>query len=158
MPRAIVVLSSLISAALVLWLGSGMPDQVASHFGTNGVANGFMPRWLLIGINLAVMCCLPLAAWFMQERAVRGGYAKLPNAAFWLSASQRLRTESFVKMHAAMLAVATTVFFLFVFLLVVRANRSAPAVMDMPDFFVALGVFLAFIVGWVISLQLRFRK
>ena len=49
----------LVLAAFVWLSSSALPEVVASHFGANGAANGFMPRGMYVAILLALVLGVP---------------------------------------------------------------------------------------------------
>ena len=160
MNRVLVLSSGAIGAILVLWLGRGLPDRVASHFGPSGVADSFMPRPMFLGLMLAVTAVLPVLVWLMQIRAAKNKTAKIPNAEYWLSPERRASTVAFIEAHAAIFSVSLTAFMVYVTWAVVGANEPTghlPA-LNIKSFLLSVGLFLLFTVGWVGYLRVHFRR
>jgi hypothetical protein len=158
MALALVLLAALVVGVFIFTLGQTLPPLVASNFGAAGQANAFMPRSAFVGIMLFVGCFVPVLIWLLTSVAARKGIARIPNAAHWLSPANRVQTFAFLQNANAAFAIALAGFIGFVFWLVVIANRSAPPILPFWPFAAALGSFIAFTVGWVANLALRFRR
>jgi len=158
MATIIVITSAIVSAIIMLWLGHDLPDLVASHFGTSGHANAYMPRTAFIAIMLFVTSVLPLLIWLLQVFAVRRGRLRIPNSDYWLAPANRAQTVAFLERHGAVLSVATTVFMTFVFVLVVKASHAQPPRLPLWPFVTALFAFMVFVLVWALLPFLRFRR
>lgn len=52
-------------AAFVWFTSAALPEVVASHFGSSGAADGFMPRGVYIAVFLALIVGVPLLLAFL---------------------------------------------------------------------------------------------
>ena len=153
-----------VSAAGILyaiWLGSGLPPRVASHFGVTGDANGWMTRDQFVGVMLFVLGVLPpLMQWGMTRALRTGKRLRIPDAAYWLSAARRPATERWLRRHFALFCAALPLFLARVFWLVAQANRGAPAhpMLDNGAMLTSLGLFLAATAVWVAVMNRHFRR
>jgi hypothetical protein len=82
-------------AAVFVWVtGLTLPNLVASHFGAEGAANGFMPRSFYIGFMLVVIIGLPallvVVTWFALGSS--SARINLPNRDYWLAPERRTET------------------------------------------------------------------
>lgn len=153
-----------VSAAGILyamWLGSTLPPVVASHFGATGDANGFMTRDQFVGLMLFVLGAIPLLMQWGMTRALRKRKTlRIPDAAYWLAEPRRAATERWLRRHFALFCAALPMFLAWVFWLVARANRNAPAhpMLDTGAMLASLAVFLAATAAWVAVLNRHFRR
>jgi len=144
-----------------LWLGSRLPPVVASHFGAAGDANGWMSRDAFVGLMCFVLGVMPsLALWGMTSVLRRGRRLRIPDAAYWLADSRRAATQRWLRSHFAWFCAGLPIFLAWIFWLVARANRGAPAhpTLDNDTMLASLAVFLAATAIWVLALNRHFRR
>ncbi|MFT7626342.1 MAG: putative membrane protein [Myxococcota bacterium] len=83
-----ITLVSVVAQALLAW--ETLPERVASHFGGDGVPNGWMQREQFLGIwiGVTVLCnsCVALPAISMRTIP---DLVSIPNRRFWLSTPER---------------------------------------------------------------------
>ena len=151
----------LAAAVAFVWGSSdALPPLVASHFDSQGNADGFMPRSgyvtfivvLLLGIPL-LLAYLPIALARMDVRNIN-----LPNGQYWLAAERREETFVFLRLHFVSFASVLVVFLAYVHWLVVQANQHQPPQLSTPAIITGLVVFTAAVVVWLIILYRRFNK
>lgn len=144
----------------VLWQGSQLPAEVASHFGVAGEVNGRMARDDFVACMLAAMLGVPLLLWAVLGWAVRRDQVNIPHASYWLAAPQRAATVRFLYRHFTSLTIGVTLFLGYTFWLVARANAGAPAhpALDVKMAYLGLGLFLVLVTAWAAVLGLRFRR
>ncbi|MCA6216029.1 DUF1648 domain-containing protein [Ideonella sp. B7] len=147
--------------AAFIWLSSSaLPEVVASHFGVNGAANGFMPRGAYVAIMLALALGLPsLLAFLPGALAGQGGTnLNIPNREYWLAPERRENTVAFIVAHGRLFAVAVAFFLAYVHWLVVRANALRPPVLSTTGITAGLVVFFVFLAAWLFALLAKFRR
>ncbi|MBS0387054.1 MAG: DUF1648 domain-containing protein [Proteobacteria bacterium] len=148
-------------AALYVWYSSrALPAVVATHFGANGAANGYMTHANYLRFMLAFVVLLPWLVNFVMERAlaVPGARINLPNRDHWLSESQRASTIDYLLRHMRFFSLMLTAFLCAMHSLVVGANAAAPPALDNKRFSIALGAYLLVIVLWIVALRRHFRR
>ncbi len=152
-----VVVGSITGIALT---ADRLPLQVASHFGPNGLANGFMTRDSYLALSIAMVVMPPALVGLAITLAVRHfpRYLNLPNRDFWLAPERREATAAYLAVHAGWLAALLSVFALAIHLLVVRANQLAPPQLETAPFLLAMLVFGVMMVAWIGALARRFRR
>ena len=144
-----------------LWLGSGLPPVVASHFGAAGEANGHMTRDQFVALMCIVLGVLPLVMLSGMTRALRRrDRLKIPDADYWLAPSRRPGTERWLRRHFMRMCVGLPIFLAYVFWRVAEANRGAPAqaALAQGPLLAGLAVFLAATVAWIVVLHRHFRR
>jgi len=136
-----------------------LPLRVASHFGADGVANGWSSResyvWTLIVILTAVT--LMMAGTAALVRITPTNLVNLPHREYWLAAERREATIGAVQRFGFIMAGLTSLLFLAIHLLTVAANESQPAVLSGAVWWL-LGAFLAATGAMLFLLYRRFSR
>jgi uncharacterized membrane protein len=137
-----------------------LPERVASHFGPDGSANGFMARHIYLALMLAIGVGAPVLMSLMAGAFVHSfaRFINIPNRAHWLAPARREATVAYLATHAAWLAAGLAVFVLAVHLLVIRANRLNPPRLDTREMIALLVAFAGSLVVWMAVLSRRFRR
>ena len=156
----VVMATSFAGLLFAIWIGSGLPATVASHFGAAGDANGQMSRDQFVVVMVFMLCALPLLTMAGLSYAVKRDAINIPNARFWLAEPRRGATQRWLHGQFTRLCVGLTLFLSYVLWLVAAANRGAPAhpTLDLHWMLGGVGVFLAAMTAWVAALQRRFRR
>lgn len=107
---------------------SRIPERIASHFGANGVANGWMSRdgyvWFMVGIVTLVSATM-LAA-FGSVRYLPSALVNIPRRDYWLAPERRDETARTLMRSGLLMVGLNSLFFLGIHLLVVAANEAQP--------------------------------
>ncbi len=156
MSKIVVFLFSALSAAFVLWIGAGMPEWVASHFGPPGEPDGHISRGSFVTTMAAMAAGLPLAAWFLL-RARPAGPPKIPAAGLWRAPAASSR-RAVGDARAAALCVALGALLDFVAWRVGVANQQPGADhLSNAPMWAGLAAFLVFVAAWSFD-HLRARR
>ena len=148
-------------AALYVWFSSrALPPVVATHFGADGAANGYMTHAVYVRFMLAFVVLLPWLVNFAMERILSSPRANinLPNRDHWLSESQRGPTIDYLLRHMRWFGLLLAAFLCAMHALVVSANAAVPPALDNTRFSIALGAYMLVIVLWIVALRRRFRR
>lgn len=151
----------LVIAEGFVWLTSGgLPPVVASHFGSGGAANGFMGKGTYTAFMLAVVVAVPALLGLLGQlvRVLPLQLLNLPNKQYWLAPQRRAATLESLSSLSMPFALALVVLLCFVHWLVVQANAVQPARLLEGSLFVALAVFGAATVLWLVVLFRRFNR
>ena len=135
---AIIVGAATIAATL-----DRLPEVVATHFGRDGLANGWMSQGAYAITMLAVTIGAPLAVavgttWLPR---VSPSMLKLDRCRRWANPAARPGLIAATSMLGGVIGTTLAVFLGAIHLLVVDANASSPARMDQPAF---VGLMLSF--------------
>lgn len=137
-----------------------LPDRIATHFGIDGHANGFMTR----GPYLLVMCLLAVGVPALIMLGVSGalgrasGSVKIPHRDYWLSTERRDATLEWLAQHTARLAAGACGFAFAVHIALIRANGFVPPRLEAVVSTGLLAGSLGAVLTWVYSLARRFRR
>ena len=161
--RTPAILLGLLYLGLVLWVSLSMPllpGRVATHFGMGGRPNGWVSRdgyrvfILLFGLGMPTFTTL---LGFLT-RFFPAWTVNVPNREYWLAPERRSATDAHVLRHCLWLACLEVAFVGGIHYLTILANNAVPVHMPNGTFLAILGVFLASVALWIVSLVGRFRK
>ncbi|TAH41296.1 MAG: DUF1648 domain-containing protein [Gammaproteobacteria bacterium] len=152
--------SAIAGIAFVVISAWSLPDPVASHFGGEGLANGFMSRGAYTALMAVLAGGIPLLLAGSMIAAIKlsGDKINLPNREYWLAPERRGETMTWLIRHTHRFALALLVFMCCVHWLVLRANALQPPRLEESWFIGGLLAFFLFLAGWFIRLLLRFRR
>jgi hypothetical protein len=136
-----------------------LPGRVASHFGANGLANGFVVRDAYLAFMIGLVAGLPALTGLVVNRLVRRpDSVKLPNRDYWLAPDRLNETTEVLTAHVAWLAAGVAAFVLGIHLLVIRANHFSPARLEVLPIVSLMTAFGIALMGWNRTLQRRFQR
>ena len=151
-------------AAVYSWLlmslfqsADSLPQRVASHFGSEGSANGWMGRsWYLVFTALLPLLIAGIfagtAAWV---KTIPAKFVSIPNRDYWLAPERRERLSRLLMIRMMWLASLAALFFGCLHALTMEANRVIPPrLADGP----LLGLFIGFLLLlllWIVLLMMR---
>jgi uncharacterized membrane protein len=157
-PSRIVFATLLLAATLRFFmLYPRLPPIVASHFGPDGRANGWMTKegfalfsLIPLGVALIVALFAPLLAARLPARLIN-----LPNKEYWLAPERKAATVEVLYEHMEWLGCALLALFIFIYELVFAANMRGTGLANGP-FTAGLVGFLVFVAMWLIRFNRRF--
>ena len=137
-----------------------MPSLVASHFGANGVANGFMPRSTYLILMVVFVIGLPTVMVFITRQGMSRNNTRinLPNRDFWLAPERRIETIDFLRTGVLRFGFLLITFLCYVHWLVVRANEAQLVHLDESWFLGGLATFLIALFFWLKIFMGHFRS
>ena len=155
-----VILILAVLAGVVVTTSAALPDTMASHFGADGIANGFSTRDRYTTMMVLVVVVLPAVVGLLPAflGRVASGLLNIPHREYWLAPQRRASTLAFLSLHGAWFAVLLAGFLTYVHWLVVRANLAQPAILPQSGMVPVLAVFLLATMVWVSMLYTRFRR
>ena len=135
-------------AADVVQFYPQLPEKVASHFGSNGQANGWSDKdsFLIVwgGILLVLNLLFGVIILFLDKMPIR--WINVPNKEYWFAPE---RVESTVKMLGktlVLLTAATDLFLILLFHLVLKANLLPRPVLG-AEFWMIFGIYFIGMIG-----------
>ncbi len=146
------------SACFVLWLGHGLPADVASHFDGAGRPDGSMSRTGFVATMIVMAVAPPPAMLLLLPRLRDTSRPNVPAAGRW-SAPASGSQPAIGAGAAAAFAAGLSVFMDFAAWRVAAANAGpSAAALSMPAMWVGAAVFLAFVAAWSVWLVSRRRS
>jgi uncharacterized membrane protein len=137
-----------------------LPERVAVHFDTTGVADGWMTRDQYRYYILGFLILLPsLLVWVMAVLPrLTGGRGQIPNSDYWFAQDRRYMTESFLIAHACWLGCLTLAVIYGIHILLLRANAATPSTLPMGRFITMIILYLCGIGWWTARLLRHFQR
>ena len=136
-----------------------LPDQIASHFNSNGEPDGWQSnRWFfafyagMLGVMLLSFIGLPLTFRCMPSR-----YINVPNKDYWFSEKHKHNTIRDLQTRMAWCGVFTLVFIIVIYQLLITLNLNPPPKLPETKFWLLLSVYIVFLSGWCIALWRAYR-
>lgn len=155
-PRAAALAAIAVGAAFVCWVGSALPDPVASHFSSSGAADGRMSRPAFVALMLALGSAMPAAMLFWLRSLRAPARPAVPVIGGW-SAPMGSGGRVVGPWAAASFAVGLAAFMDFVAWLACRANAAAAPSLPPSDVMPGVLTFVAFVAAWGVAVSLRRR-
>lgn len=145
---------SVVLVLLVLGTGPALPARVATHFGMDGLPNGWMSREAFMR-SIVVIVILPVVLLqgigFLLGR-LPTSLINLPNREYWLAPERRAKTLAHIRTSMLEFGNATFAFLIFVVWSVIEANTANAETRLGNLFAYGLFTFLAFVAVWTFSL------
>lgn len=144
----------------MLATSSQLPQRVATHFGGEGRANGWMsrPGYLVFEAVFPLAVGLFMAGLSGLIRRFPARYVNLPRKDFWLAPERLALTTGILRSRLVWLACLMTLFFWGLHVLTVEANRVHPAQLPMGGMLGVVIAFLTAVMIWVALLLMRFAE
>lgn len=137
-----------------------LPERVAIHFDTNGVADGWMSRESYRLAVLGGLVGLPsLLVWVMAglPRLTKGS-GQVPNNEYWFAPERRHATESYLLSHACWLGCMTVAIVYGMYILILRANAMSPPLLAMDRLILILVIYLCGLGWWFVRFLRHFQR
>jgi serine/threonine-protein kinase len=137
-----------------------LPARVVSHFGANGIPNGWMSREVFLGTCVGTVAFIALIFGVIDALLPKMPTAlwNLPNKGYWLAPERKERTAGIVSNALLLIESLTVLFILAVFFMCCKVNLAAPVRLNTGTLNVMLAVFLSLIGISVIAMLVRFSK
>jgi uncharacterized membrane protein len=136
-----------------------LPDQVAIHFGSGGVPNGWASKCTHALILLLIE--VPVFALFMSAGRLvlrfPQKWISLPNKDYWLRQENRAELEARFTALMHEFGVVLFVFLFAVGLLTLDANLSDPVRLNEALFLALFVAYMLYVVSWLVKLVRRLK-
>lgn len=152
---------ALLGAAVYILITAGqLPPRVASHFGGDGLANGYMSRdgyrlfMLLFTVGLPLLMVAVVGG--LPARFPK--WSNLPHKDHWFAPERRDDSLAFLRRHAYWFGTLLVFFMTAIHTLIIQANAQTPPRLAEGPFLGMMAVFLGGLAVWIVALLWRFRK
>lgn len=141
---SLLVAAGLVTLIQVFLYSSNLPPRVASHFGPNGAADGWMTRasFLALHLGLQTSCAALLLAIARFGRLLPDSLLSMPHKDYWLHADRREVTLDYTEALLTCIAGITATFLAGVFQCVYQANVDGTGRLSS-------SVFLPLLIGYI---------
>jgi uncharacterized membrane protein len=135
-----------------------LPERVATHFGMEGRADGWMTKsqFAIFYVCLTGFMTLTFLGIGKLIEVTPNDLINLPNRDYWLAPGRRAATIAAISSEMAWFGVAIVGFMICVMHLSMQATLTGSNRLD-STFFWMFGGFMAFVVIWLTRLFARFR-
>lgn len=158
--KVLMVLTGMAGVIQSIYYYTQFPEKVASHFGSSGIPDGWMPRLENLFVSSAIFVFMTIMMFSLPRLVsilpVR--FVNLPNRDYWLANERKEQTIKDLTVRMFIFGSAINIFFIFVTHMVFEANNVQPVKLNENNMLLALGIFMLFLAGWLISFIRRFRK
>jgi hypothetical protein len=137
-----------------------LPERVAIHFRTDGVADGWINRENYRFLMSSLLVLLPLLlVWLMAGLPrLTNGKGQIPNCEYWFAQERRQQTERFLINHACWLGCLTVAVVYGTHISIARANAISPPALASGRFTTMVVVYLCGLVWWTTAYLRHFRR
>ena len=159
LPRIILLILVGIFIAQMSYYYVNLPEQVASHFDGAGIPNGWMSKSTFVIFELFLLIFVVGQFMFVPRliEKMPDSLINLPNKKYWLAAERRSEAFSIIRIYFEWFSVGLLILFIAINQLVFRANLNHENLSN-KEAWVIIGMFLAFVAVWLISLVRKFRN
>lgn len=159
-PRMVLLLLYVAAIVQLGWIGSHLPDTVATHFDGAGHPDGTMTRGGMIGFQLMMLAIT--AAAFLGLPFLFGRMPptmiNVPHREYWLSTERRAGSMAALRNWMAVVGCGVVLLLMAVTAMVHHANRMSPPRLSSPVFVACLASFLLYVAGAIVALYRRFPR
>ena len=160
--RALVIFICLniFACVFIFYTSQYLPDKVATHFGIEGRADGWMSRSGYLAFMLAFMTGMSTFVSFVVGTLPRKfpQWTNIPNRDYWLAPERCDESARFLSAHGKRLASLIVMMMLGMHYTILRANHFNPPALPGSTFTSILLGFALALVWWIVRLYRRFPK
>ena len=156
---SLVVAGAILTLVQTWMCSSNLPERVASHFGPNGLADGWMTKTSLIGLHIGLQAATAglLLAIAKYGRHLPDSLLNMPHKDYWLHRDRRRETFDYTEGLLTCIAGLTVIFLAGVFHLVYQANVDGTNRLSARWFWPLLIGYFALLIWLIVRMSLRFR-
>jgi len=144
----------------VIYTTQYLPDIVATHFGSDNRANGWMTRMGYLTFMSGFLIGVPAFVSFVVAVIPRKypQWTNVPNRDYWLTAERREESLIFLSAHGMRLGCLIVMMMLGMHYTILLANHTQPPALPVPVFSSLLIGFALALLWWTVRLYRRFPK
>ena len=160
--RALIVLICLnvFAGVFIFYTAQYLPERVATHFGMDGRADGWMSRSGYVAFMLLFTIGMSAFVTFIVGTLPRKfpQWTNIPNRDYWLAPERREESAHFLSTHGKRLAYLIVMMMLGMHYTILLANHMKPPALPGSTFTSILLGFALALVWWIVRLYRRFPK
>lgn len=137
-----------------------LPETVASHFSSDGDANGWLNKQGLMIVYGVILLVLYLVFYMSGKFNLEGDqkYLSLPNKDYWLQDIRRVQAAEFIARKGVYFSFYTLGFLLIVMQMVFEANLADQVIFNSEAFIFLLLLYGLYVIIWSMGFINFFRK
>lgn len=148
------------TVVFVIYTSQYLPEQVATHFGAGGQADGWMTRHgyvlFMTALTIGMTTLVSFVAGTLPRKFPQ--WTNVPNRDYWLAAEQREDSLAFLSAHGKRLGYVIAMMMLAMHYILLLANHTRPPTLPGAKFSAVLMGFVIALVWWIVRLYRRFPK
>lgn len=148
------------AVVFIIYTTRYLPDLVATHFGADNRANGWMSRAGYLLFMLAFLIGFSALVSFVVG-TLPGKFphwTNLPNRDYWLAPARREESLRYLSAHGKRLGCLIVMMMLGMHYVILKANHIQPPALPVSTFSAVLFGFALALVWWIVRLYRRFPK
>jgi hypothetical protein len=148
------------AAVFVIYTTRYLPDTVATHFGADNQADGWMSRdgyrFFILSFMIGISAFVSFVVGTLPRKFPQ--WTNVPNRDYWLSAARRDESLSYLNAHGKRLGCLIVMMMLGMHYVILKANHMRPPTLPGPTFSAVLFGFALALIWWIVRLYRRFPK
>ena len=148
------------AAVFVIYTTRYLPDRVATHFGGDNQANGWMSRdgylLFILSFTIGISCLVSFVVGTLPGKFPQ--WINVPNRDYWLAPQRREESLRYLNAQGKRLGCLIVMMMLGMHYVILKANYMQPPMLPLSSFAPILVGFSVALVWWVIRLYRRFPK
>ena len=135
-------------------------DTVATHFGADNRANGWMSRddyrFFILSFMIGISTFVSFVIGILPRKFPQ--WTNVPNRDYWISAERRDDSLNFLSAHGKRLGCLIVMMMLGMHYVILKANHMRPPTLPGSTFSAVLFGFALALIWWIVRLYRRFPK
>lgn len=159
-PLVALICLTVFVSVFIIYTAQYLPSTVATHFGADNRASGWMTRHGYVLFMLSFLIGVPAFISFVVAVLPRRypRWTNVPNREYWLSAARRDESLSYLLAHGMRLACLMVMMMLGTHYTIFVANRLQPPALPVGIFSSTLIGFAVALLWWIVRLYRRFAR
>ena len=148
------------AVVFIIYTTRYLPDPVATHFGGDNRANGWMSRdgyhLFMLAFLIGISTLVSFAVGTLPRKFPQ--WTNVPNRDYWLAPARLDDSLRYLSTHGKRLGCLIIMMMLGMHYVILKANHMQPPMLPVPTFSAVLFGFALALIWWIVRLYRRFPK